>query len=106
MAEENVKRKLAAILYADVVGYSRLTGADEEGTHKTVAEYLDAIAEMVSGHDGRVVHYAGDAVLADFGSVVAAVKCAVAVQKDLTTRNVDIPDDRKVQFRIGVNLGA
>ena len=105
MAKENVTRKLAAILYADVVGYSRLTGEDEEGTHRTVAEYLDCIAGMVSSHDGRVVHYAGDAVLADFPSVVAAVKCAVDVQKDLATRNSDISDDCKVQFRIGVNLG-
>jgi adenylate cyclase len=105
MTEENVTRKLAAILYADVVGYSRLTGADEEGTHRNVAEYLDAMAEMISGHGGRVVHYAGDAVLADFTSVVAAVECAVEVQKDLATRSAEIPDDRKVQFRIGVNLG-
>jgi class 3 adenylate cyclase/tetratricopeptide (TPR) repeat protein len=105
MAEENVTRKLAAILYADVVGYSRLTGLDEEGTHRTVAEYLDAMASMISDHGGRVVHYAGDAVLADFTSVVAAVECAVEVQNDLAARSADIPNDRKVQFRIGVNLG-
>ena len=105
MSEEHITRKLAAILYADVVGYSRLIGADEEGTHRTVAEYLDTIAGMVSGHGGRVVHYAGDAVLADFASVVAAVRCAIDVQEDLAARNVAIPDDRKVQFRIGVNLG-
>jgi len=103
--QQGVIRKLAAILYADVAGYSRLTGADEEGTHRTVADYLDAISGLVSGHSGRVVHYAGDAVLADFPSVVTAVKCAIDIQKDLATRNADIPDDRKVQFRIGVNLG-
>ncbi len=103
--QQGVIRKLAAILYADVAGYSRLTGADEEGTHRTVAAYLDALAERVSGHGGRVVHYAGDAVLADFSSVVAAVKCAVEVQNDVAARNTQIPDDQKVQFRIGVNLG-
>ena len=105
MGSENVTRKLAAILYADVAGYSRLTGADEEGTHRTVSDYLDAIADIISGDDGRVVHYAGDAVLADFASVVAAVKCAIAVQRELAARNADIPDNRKVRFRIGVNLG-
>ncbi len=105
MAEEKVTRKLAAILYADVVGYSRLTGIDEVGTHRTVAEYLDAMASMISDHGGRVVHYAGDAVLADFTSVVAAVECAVQVQNDLGARSAGIPNDRKVQFRIGVNLG-
>ena len=105
MGGENVTRKLAAILYADVAGYSRLTGEDEEGTHRIVAEYLDTIAGLVSGNDGRVVHYAGDAMLSDFASVVAAVKCAIEVQKELAARNADIPDDRKVRFRIGVNLG-
>jgi len=103
--QQGVIRKLAAILYADVAGYSRLTGADEEGTHRTVADYLDAVSGLVSGHGGRVVHYAGDAVLADFPSVVTAVKCAVEIQKDLALRNADIADDRKVQFRVGVNLG-
>ena len=105
MGGENVTRKLAAILYADVAGYSRLTGADEEGTHRTVVEYLNAMAAMISGHKGRVVHYAGDAVLAEFSSVVAAVKCAVEIQQDMAARNAAVPDARKVQFRIGVNLG-
>ncbi|MGI9383622.1 MAG: adenylate/guanylate cyclase domain-containing protein [Methyloligellaceae bacterium] len=105
MPEDRVTRKLAAILYADVVGYSRLTGADEEGTHRTVVAYLDAMAEMVSEHGGHVVHYAGDAVLAEFASVIAAVNCAVDVQKASADRVTKISDDRKVQFRIGVNLG-
>jgi len=105
MAEDHVARKLAAILYADVAGYSRLTGADEEGTHRIVADYLDALSESVVTHGGRVVHYAGDAILADFPSVVTAVHCAVEIQKELAARNAGIPDDRKVQFRIGVNLG-
>lgn len=105
MATEKVIRKLAAILHADVAGYSRLISADEEGAHRTVADHLDAIADMVSGHGGRVVNYAGDAVLSDFASVVAAVKCAVEIQKEMAVRNVPVPDERKVQFRIGVNLG-
>ena len=105
MAEGEVRRKLAAILYADVAAYSRLTGADEEGTHKTLSAYLDAMAAAIEGHDGRVVHYAGDAVLAEFRSVVAALACAVEIQKELGARNAEVPDERKVQFRIGVNLG-
>ncbi len=77
MAEENVKRKLTAILYADVAGYSRLTGEDEVGTHQQLSAGLDLISDEIEGKGGKVVHYAGDAVLADFSSVVAAVDCAV-----------------------------
>ena len=102
---DRLPRKLAAILYADVAGYSRLTGEDEDGTHRTLRTYLDLIASSIESHDGRVVHYAGDAVLADFSTVVDALSCAAAIQGDLKQRNSDVPDDRKVQFRIGVNLG-
>ena len=105
MAEAGLNRKLAAILYADVAGYSRLTGADEEGTHKTLRAYLDAISTLIEGHGGWVLHYAGDAVLAEFASVVVAVGCAVEVQRDLAARNEPLADDRKVRFRVGVNLG-
>jgi len=105
MAEDRVVRKLAAIFYADVVGYSRLTGMDEEGTHRLVSSYLDEITRLIEGHGGRVLHYAGDAVLAEFASIVVAVTCAVEIQKDLGSRNKDLPEERKVQFRIGVNLG-
>ena len=105
MAESGVTRKLAAILYADVAGYSRLTGEDEEGTHRLLGTYLDAIAKGIEAHNGTVVHYAGDAVLAEFASVVAALSCAVAIQRDLNTRNETLPDERKLQFRIGINLG-
>ena len=105
MAEQRVTRKLAAIFYADVAGYSRLTGEDEEGTHHTLSSYLDAITGVIEGHGGRVLHYAGDAILAEFASVVVAVTCAAEVQRDLGDRNKDLPEDRKVQFRIGVNLG-
>jgi adenylate cyclase len=102
---ESYERKLAAILYTDVAGYSRLTGTDEVGTHRRLSEYLDLIADQIGQHNGRVVHYAGDAVLADFDMVTSAINCAASVQEALATRNEDLPDDRKVQFRIGVNLG-
>ncbi len=103
--EERLPRRLAAILYADVAGYSRLTGEDEDSTHHRLSEYLDLISSTVERHRGRVMHYAGDAVLAMFEAVVDAVSGAVAIQKELQTRNQNFPDERKVQFRIGVNLG-
>ncbi len=103
--EERLQRKLAAILYADVAGYSRLTGEDEEGTHRTLRDYLDLISSNIQRHAGRVVHYAGDAILADFGTVVDALTCASVVQRELKERNSELPEERKVQFRIGVNLG-
>ncbi len=98
-------RKLAAILYADVAGYSRLTGEDEDGTHRALRASLDLIASAIRAHAGRVVHYAGDAVLADFGTVVDALSAATAIQMELAEKNADVPDERRVQFRIGVNLG-
>lgn len=104
MAEEQVTRKLAAIFYAVVAGYSRLTGADEEGTHRLVSAYLDAITAAIERHNGTALHFAGDAVLAEFPTVSDALICAVNVQNHLGDRNKDLPDDRKVQFRIGVNL--
>lgn len=105
MGTEPLERKLAAILYADVAGYSRLTGEDEEGTHRALRSYLDLISSSIRDHSGRVVHYAGDAVLADFGTVVDALICAAAIQCDLAARDSGTPKQRKVQFRIGVNLG-
>ena len=102
---DRLERKLAAILYADVAGYSRLTGEDEEGTHRRLSAYLDAIAATIDGYRGKVLHYAGDAVLADFAAVSDALVCAAAIQEDLKVRNQDLPDNRKVQFRVGVNLG-
>ncbi|MGI9319654.1 MAG: adenylate/guanylate cyclase domain-containing protein, partial [bacterium] len=105
MTSKNLTRKLAAILYADVAEYSRLTGEDEDGTHILLREFLDFISSCVIEHQGNVVHYAGDAVLADFGTVTNALRCAVDIQDELETRNDGIADVRKVQFRIGVNLG-
>jgi adenylate cyclase len=103
--DDRLPRKLAAILYADVAGYSRLTGNDEDATHRKLSEYLDLIAKTVVSSRGRVMHYAGDAVLAMFDAVVDAVSSATDIQKQLGIRNSDLPDQRKVQFRIGVNLG-
>jgi class 3 adenylate cyclase/pimeloyl-ACP methyl ester carboxylesterase len=105
MGTEPLERKLAAILYADVAGYSRLTGEDEDATHRALSEYLDLISKTIESHRGQVMHYAGDAVLAKFNAVVDALSCAVAIQTDLRTRNQDLPDNRRVRFRIGVNLG-
>ena len=105
MRPDTLPRKLAAILYADVAAYSRLTGRDEEGTHRQLSQYLDLISSKVEACQGRVVHYAGDAVLADFASVTTAIDCAVDIQEELADRNALIPDDRKVQFRMGINLG-
>jgi adenylate cyclase len=105
MALPEVQRKLAAIFYADVAGYSRLTGADEEGTHRTLSASLDAMTAAIHGHGGQVLHYAGDAILAEFASVFTALGCAVEFQRDIAERHRDVPEDRRLHFRIGVNLG-
>ncbi len=105
MGTEPLERKLAAILYADVVGYSRLTGEDEEGTHRALSVYLDTLTTSSEKHNGTVLHYAGDAVLAEFASVVNALTCAVVIQRDLKARSEHLSEQRKVQFRIGINLG-
>jgi class 3 adenylate cyclase/pimeloyl-ACP methyl ester carboxylesterase len=102
---DRLPRKLAAILYADVADYSRLTGEDEDATHRRLREYLDFISASVEHQHGRVMHYAGDAVLAMFEAVVDALSCASIIQSDLKERNADLPKERKLQFRIGVNLG-
>jgi TolB-like protein/class 3 adenylate cyclase len=105
MGSESYEQKLAAILYADVAGYSRLMGDDEHGTHRILSSYLDLFTASIERHGGRVVHFAGDAVLADFSTVAEALTCAVSVQRDIEVRNHSIPEDRKLQFRIGINLG-
>ena len=105
MESPRLERKLAAILYADVAGYSRLTGEDEEGTHRRLRTYLDAITGSVLKHGGTVMHYAGDAVLADFPSVVDSLISALNIQRELAFRNEGVADTRKLQFRIGINLG-
>jgi adenylate cyclase len=105
MADEGFKRKLTAILSADVAGYSRLMAEDETATVKTIASYREIMASLIQQHRGRVVDSPGDNVLAEFSSVVDAVKCAVAVQNEIQTRNAELPDSRKMEFRIGINLG-
>jgi adenylate cyclase len=104
-ASPSIKRKLAAILSADVKGYSRLMAADEEGTLRTLSAYRQEIEALVASHDGRVVGTAGDSVLAEFPSAVEAARCAVKIQEQLAGRNADLPKDRRLEFRIGINLG-
>ncbi len=105
MTPQEVKRKLVAILSADVKGYSRLMGEDEEGTIRTLNAYKEAMTGCIQQHRGRVVGTAGDSVLAEFASVVDAVRCAVEIQEELKDKNKDLPEDRRMDFRIGINLG-
>ena len=105
MVEERVQRRLAAILAADVVGYSRLMGEDEEATLATLKSYRSVIDELIRTHDGRVFGSAGDSVIAEFASPVEAVRCATEIQLELDKRSAEVPDERRMRFRIGVNLG-
>ncbi len=105
MSEQTPTRKLTTIFYADVAGYSRLTGDDELRTHRAVMDALDYANETITTRQGTVLRYAGDAILAEFSSVVACVDAAINVQTELARRNQDIPQDERVQLRIGVNLG-
>jgi adenylate cyclase len=105
MAEKGFKRKLAAILSADVEGYSRLMDNDEEATVHTLTAYRNAITDIIQQFRGRVVDTPGDNVLAEFTSVVDAVNSAVEIQRELAERNAELPYNRKMEFRIGVNLG-
>lgn len=105
MAATPLKRKLAAILAADAVGYSRLMAADEEGTMRVLAAHRAVIDGIIEFHEGRIVNTAGDSVLAEFASPIEAVRCAVEIQDAMRTRNDSIPEDRRLHFRIGVNLG-
>ena len=105
VSSEQLQRKLAAILYADVAHYSRLTGQDEEGTHRRLSRHLDQFSDYIQKHQGNVVHYAGDAILADFHTVTDALTCAAEIQKTLKKENEVLPEEHRVQFRIGVNLG-
>jgi len=105
MTNQEVKRKLTAILSADVKGYSRLMSENEVGTIRTLNIYKEVMANLIKQHHGRVVDAPGDNLLAEFASVVDAVQCAVEIQKELKTRNADLPENRRMEFRIGVNLG-
>src|SRR5262245_16794854 len=100
-----LQRKLAAILSADVAGYSRLMGEDELATVRTLSAYRELIGTVIAGHRGRVVDMPGDNILAEFASAIDAVEAALAMQKDLGARNAALPENRRMQFRVGVNLG-
>ena len=98
-------RKLAAILAADVVGYSRLMGEDEAGTARAVSEHREAARPIIAGLGGRIVKTTGDGLLLEFPSIVAAVECAIAIQGLMAERNADMPEGKQIVYRIGVNLG-
>src|SRR6266436_2317402 len=104
LATERVERKLAAILAADVAGYSRLMGADEEGTHERYTAHCRQLVDpKIKEHRGRTVKNTGDGMLVEFSSVVDAVRCAVAVQRGMVERNAAIPVSERIEFRIGIN---
>ena len=105
MTQEGFKRKLTAILNADVVGYSRLMGEDEDTTVQTLTTYRDVISSLIKDHQGRVVDSPGDNILAEFVSVVNSLRCAWDVQQEIKSRNADFPENRRMNFRIGINLG-
>jgi adenylate cyclase len=106
MSERKVERRLAAILAADVVGYSRLVGEDEAGTLERLKVLRRTVADpKIKEHRGRVVRTMGDGLLVEFASVVDAVRCAVEIQREMALRDADLPADRRIEFRIGINLG-
>jgi TolB-like protein len=106
LVTDRVERRLTAILAADVAGYSRLTGLDEEGTHAQLQDHLRSLVDpKIAEHRGRVVKNTGDGLLAEFSSVVDAVRCAVDVQRGMAERNTDVPQEKRVEFRIGINVG-
>jgi adenylate cyclase len=105
MTTQGIKRKLTAILSADVEGYSRLMADDEEATVRTITSYREFLTSIIQAQSGRVADAKGDNILAEFASVVDAVRCAVEIQRGLKKRNSELPDHRKMEFRIGINLG-
>ena len=105
MEPEGVERKLAAILSADVVGYSRLMAEDEEGTVRRLKQHREIIDGLIATHHGRLFGTAGDSVITEFASPVEAVRCAIEMQRQLELRNAELVEERRMRFRIGVNLG-
>jgi adenylate cyclase len=106
MAEARVERRLAAILAADVAGYSRLMGADEEGTLAALkGHWKERFDPKIAQHRGRIVKTTGDGILAEFASAVDAVRCAIEIQNAMAKLNTAIPEDRRIEFRIGINVG-
>jgi class 3 adenylate cyclase len=103
---ERVERRLTAILAADVAGYSRLTALDEEGTHAQLQDHLRSLVDpKIAEHRGRVVKNTGDGLLTEFSSVVDAVRCAVDVHRGMAERNAEVPEEKRIEFRIGINVG-
>ena len=105
MSTEDIKRKLTAIFSADVEGYSRLMEGDELATVQTLTSYKETMRKQIKHYRGRVVDSTGDNLLAEFASVVDAVQCAVEVQQIIKGKNEDLPENRRMLFRIGINLG-
>ena len=105
MAVDRVQRRIAAILAADVAGYSRLMGKDEEGTLASLKVHREVFDRLIARHEGRVFGSAGDSVIAEFASPVEAVRCATEIQLEIDKRNADLPDPGRLRFRIGINLG-
>jgi adenylate cyclase len=104
-AEPSIKRRLAAILAADIAGYGRLMGKDEAATVRDLKGHQAVILPLVSRHGGRIIDTAGDGILAEFPSVIGATECAVEIQTVMAARNEDVPEHRRMLFRIGINLG-
>src|SRR6201990_938720 len=106
MEEDRVERRLAAILAGDVAGYSRLMGSDEEGTLAALKSHRrDLVDRKLKKHSGRLIKTTGDGMLVEFASAVDAVRCAVEVQRAMVERNADVPTDRRIEFRVGINIG-
>src|ERR1700759_2385078 len=99
MATDRVERRLSAIFVADVAGYSRLMGGDEEGTHARLNELMSALVHPeIERHDGRIIRSAGDGILVEFASVINAMRSAVAIQRGMVSRNTNVPDDKRIEF--------
>ena len=106
MAGERVQRRLTAVLAADIAGYSRLMGADEEGTLAQLKAHRHALLDpKIEEHQGRIVKTTGDGMLAEFASVVDALRCAIEIQRGMLERNADVPQERRIEFRVGINVG-
>ena len=105
MSQDHAKRKLTTILAADVAGYSRLMGDNEEATLRSLKTNREIIDGLIARHDGRIFSTAGDSVLAEFGSVVEAVRAAISIEEELKVRNAELTEERQMKFRIGINVG-